>query len=666
MTPTGFLRVTAASTTTSVANPHANRWCIQRSLERFTESDIVLFGELCLSGYTCGELFRQSHLLDRCRRELFELAASAPSNQLVVVGLPWVHESKLLNCAAILNNGRVIGLVPKRHLPTYQEFYEGRWFQSGEGIYETIRCAEVDYSVPLGCDLLFQHDQVIVGIEICEDLWVPVAPSSFQSIAGANVLLNLSASNETVGKAVYRKGLVVTQSGKCNAAYCYASAGPSESTTDLVFSGHCLIAENGTLLAESKRVGTGLAIGHHADQSPVVSFATSDVDLDRIEQDRRATGTMHQSLPFELSFRRIPFGLERSERPLQRWIDPHPFVPKDNAALQERCDEIFEIQIAALAKRVQQLPSDLPLVIGVSGGLDSTLATIVAAKMLDAIGASSERVLGITMPGFGTSDQTRRNALDLIRLLGLRSEIIDIRPSCFQIFQNLNHSPFGVSCAGKTWESLQRELEHLPSDKRHDLVFENVQARMRTLLLMSRGFVIGTGDLSESALGWSTYNADHMSMYNVNCSVPKTLVRFLVRHVAQTKYDGEIRNVLLDIADTPISPELLPLSKDKTIEQSTEATVGPYELHDFFLYHFVRTGASPEKIRELSRATTFDKPYTEAEIDRWLDLFLKRFFAAQFKRTCVPDGPKVGTVSLSPRGDWRMPTDADPSIWREE
>ncbi|AMV33244.1 Glutamine-dependent NAD(+) synthetase [Pirellula sp. SH-Sr6A] len=665
MTPTGFLRVTTASAITSVGNPHANRICLQRGLERFTDSDIVLFGELCLSGYTCGELFRQSHLLDRCRHELFELAATTAPNQFVVVGLPWVHDSKLLNCAAVLTDGRVIGLVPKQHLPTYQEFYEGRWFHSGQGLSETIRCAEVAYPIPLGCDLLFQHERAVIGIEICEDLWVPIAPSAYQSIAGANVLLNLSASNETVGKAVYRKGLVATQSGKCNAAYCYASAGPSESTTDLVFSGHCLIAETGSLLAESKRIGTGLPIGPIAGLGPIAAFATADIDLDRIEQDRRATGTMHQRLSPEGTFRRIPFALERGSRPLQRWIDPHPFVPKENAALQERCDEIFEIQIAALAKRVQQLPSDLPLVIGVSGGLDSTLATLVAAKMLDAMGWSGERILGITMPGFGTSDQTRRNALDLIRLLGLRSELMDIRASCFQIFQNLNHAPFGVSCEGKTWESLQLELEHLPSNKRHDLVFENVQARMRTLLLMSRGFVIGTGDLSESALGWSTYNADHMSMYNVNCSVPKTLVRFLVRHVAHTKYDGEIRRVLLDIAETPISPELLPLTKDKTIEQSTEATVGPYELHDFFLYHFVRTGAPLQKIRELARAASFDKPYTESEIDHWLDLFLKRFFAAQFKRTCVPDGPKVGTVSLSPRGDWRMPTDADPTIWRE-
>ncbi len=675
MSPNGFLRVTTASTVTRVGNPKGNRLAVEQGLREFADSDIILFGELTLSGYTCGELFKQARLLASCREELFELADHVPSNQLVVVGLPWEHEGKLFNCAALLNAGRLVGVVPKQNLPTYQEFYEGRWFQSGVGLSETIRCTEVGYEIPLGSDLLFQHGEVTVGVEICEDLWVPVSPSGLQSIAGANVLLNLSASNETVGKGAYRRNLVVTQSGKCNAAYLYASSGPTESTTDLVFGGHCLIAECGNLVAESKRVGTGLALHGGRASQQVTSFATTDIDIQRIEHDRRSVGTMHQSGLLQSTmgvslggtcYRRVEFSLgERSERPLQRWVDPHPFVPKESALLQERCDEIFEIQMAGLSKRIEQLPTDSPLVIGVSGGLDSTLATIVTAKALDALGLPSKRLLGLTMPGFGTSEKTKSNALALIRLLGLSSETIDIRPSCFQIFKNLRHAPFGISCEGKSLEELQQELESLPDEKRHDLVFENVQARMRTLLLMSRGFVIGTGDLSEGALGWCTYNADHMSMYNVNCSVPKTLVRFLVRHVAKEMYDGETRRVLLDIADTPISPELLPLSKNKTIQQNTEDSVGPYELHDFFLYHFVRAGATKGKILELARNAVFDTRYPEDVIEKWLQVFLRRFFNSQFKRSCVPDGPKVGSVSLSPRGDWRMPSDADPGIWLE-
>ncbi|MCY3009902.1 MAG: NAD(+) synthase [Planctomycetota bacterium] len=669
MTPTGFLRATAASTTTSVGNPRFNRIAIQEALEQFTESDLVVFGELCLSGYTCGELFTQSTLLNACRNELVHLVKSIRRHQLVVVGLPWVHESKLLNVAAVLSDRSILGLVPKQHLPTYQEFYEGRWFQSGSGISTKIEMSEFEGHtrfVPLGTDLLFCCENVVVGVEICEDLWVPLPPSSYQSIAGANVLLNLSASNETVGKATYRQRLVAAQSGKCNAAYIYASAGPSESTTDLVFGGHCLIAENGSLLQESKRVGTGLNIrtkepSQSTQQTPC-NHATSDIDIDRLEHDRRVTGTMHQ-VDQTTAFRRVSFGLEKLQRPLVRWIDPHPFVPKESSALAERCNEVFEIQVAGLAKRVQQLPENLPLVIGVSGGLDSTLALIVAAKMLDALGLEHRRLVGMTMPGFGTSSKTKKNALDLMDLLGLTSEVIDIRPSCVQVLKNLKHHPFGVDCEGKSLDALQHELEQLPDHRRNDLVFENVQARMRTLLLMSRGFVIGTGDLSEGALGWCTYNADHMSMYNVNCSVPKTLVRFLVRYVANAIYDGEIRRVLLDIANTPISPELLPLSREKEIHQSTEASVGPYELHDFFLYHFVRTGATPEKILQLATEAKFDANYSEQEIDRWLKVFIKRFFQAQFKRSCVPDGPKVGTVSLSPRGDWRMPSDADSAAW---
>ena len=667
MHPLGFLRVTAASTPVCVANPSANRRSIQSAIAAFPDSDVIVFGELCLSGYTCGELFTQDSLLNACKSELNALSRTVQTKQLVVVGMPFSVEGKLFNVAAVLCGGQIIGLVPKQHLPTYQEFYESRWFQSGAGqpIAQVMLSLGGDSVVPFGTDLLFTCGGATVGIEICEDLWVPIPPSACQAIAGANVLLNLSASNETVGKAHYRKRLVTTQSGKCIAAYVYASAGPTESTTDLVFGGHCLIAENGSLLTESKRIGTGMPLTAASQLDGVVSFTTSDIDLDRLDHDRRVFGTMHQSSnpEFRKPFRRIAFELETRIIPLARFVDAHPFVPKATTELDERCAEIFEIQCAALAKRVSRLPKDLPLVIGVSGGLDSTLALIVAAKMFEAMNWQTSRLIGVTMPGFGTTDQTKNNATQLMGLLGLAIETIDIRESCLRMFVDLKHRPFGISLDGKTWRSLQDEMERMPDDRRNDLVFENVQARMRTILLMNKGFVIGTGDLSESALGWSTYNADHMSMYNVNCSVPKTLVKFLVRHVAMNRFDGDARKVLLDIADTPISPELLPLTQSKAMHQSTEGTIGPYELHDFFLYHFVRCGATPSKILLLAQHAKFDCNYTIEEIEKVLNTFLQRFFAAQFKRSCVPDGPKVGTVSLSPRGDWRMPSDADPAAW---
>ena len=674
MHPLGFLRITAASTPTHVANPAANRRAIQTAIAAFPDSDVIVFGELCLSGYTCGELFTQSVLLEACRTELIALVRDVQTKQLIVVGLPISIDGKLFNVAAVLCCGKVIGLVPKQHLPTYQEFYESRWFQSGAGqsirqvaLATGVGNASDNGLVPFGTDLLFTCGAATVGIEICEDLWVPIPPSACQAIAGANVLLNLSASNETVGKALYRKRLVTTQSGKCISAYAYASAGPTESTTDLVFGGHCLIAENGSLLAESERIGTGLSLTDPSQLHCVVSSATSDIDLERLDHDRRVFGTFHQNSTreFHLPFRRIPFELDRNaaETPLVRGIDAHPFVPQASGELNERCEEIFEIQCAALAKRVSRLPKELPLVIGVSGGLDSTLALIVAAKMHHAMKWDSSRLIGVTMPGFGTTEATKKNATQLMQCLGLKIETIDIRESCFRMFLDLKHRPFGISLEGKNWQSLQDEMEQLPDNKRSDLVFENVQARMRTTLLMNKGFVIGTGDLSESALGWSTYNADHMSMYNVNCSVPKTLVQFLVRYVASNRYDGEVRRILLEIADTPISPELLPLSKNKAMHQSTEGTIGPYELHDFFLYHFVRGGSAPSKILYLAMQAKFDREYTANEIKTVLKTFLTRFFAAQFKRTCVPDGPKVGTVSLSPRGDWRMPSDADPETW---
>lgn len=678
MHPLGLLRVSAVCFATSVANPVANREKIERAILSLPNSDVLLFGEMSLSGYTCGDLFHQRKLLDECICELLRLSQNVKTKQLVVVGLPLEVDSKLFNVAAVLCQGQILGFVPKQHLPTYQEFYEARWFQSGatptpkevnlpledseEGVDAFFRTSR---TIPFGTDLLFRFKNAVVGIEICEDLWVPIPPSSSQALAGANVLLNLSASNETIGKASYRNRLVATQSGRCIAAYAYASAGPAESTTDLVFGGHCLIAENGSVLVESQRVGTGLELSSVYSSDATVSCATVDVDLDRLEHDRRVAGTMHQASTcvYRPTYRRIDFELEIVDRPLQRSVDPHPFVPKKSDELEHRCAEIFEIQCAALAKRVTRLPGNLPLVVGVSGGLDSTLALLVMAKMRDALKLDASRMLGLTMPGFGTSKKTFNNAIELCRLLSIPLEAIDIRDRCMGIFRDLKHAPFGISLQGKDSESLQLELEALPNHRRTDLVFENVQARMRTMLLMNRGFVVGTGDLSESALGWSTYNADHMSMYNVNCSVPKTLVKFLVKYVATHHYEGDIRRVLLDIVDTPISPELLPLGQNKSVHQSTEASVGPYELHDFFLYYFIRFGFSPEKILYCAKHAKFDKHYSDIEIQQTLKIFLQRFFGAQFKRSCVPDGPKVGTVSLSPRGDWRMPSDADPSIW---
>lgn len=676
MHPAGFLRITALSIATRVADPRSNRLAMQYALQAFGTSDILLFPELALSGYTCGELFLQHRLLRECEQQLVALASEV-GEQLVVVGLPLAVDSRLYNVAAVLGSGRVLGFVPKTHLPNYGEFYEARWFQPGiDGVPVAPHVQLSGYGeVPFGTDLLFQCGMARVAVEICEDLWVPIPPSSQHAIAGANVLLNLSASNETIAKAGYRKQLVTTQSARCLAAYAYSSSGPTESTTDLVFGGHCMIAENGTMLAESQRIGTGLSIRPEDHADGITSFATADVDLDRLDRDRRAFQTMHQ-IPdarnrsqsrsrdgYAKPYRSTSFELNTAPSSLIRFVDPHPFVPKSSTELHQRCAEVFEIQCASLAKRIARLPESLPWTIGVSGGLDSTLALLVAVSMCKQLGLPTSRIHGLTMPGFGTTRKSQSNAERLMELLGVTSETIDIRSNCFESFIALKHRPFGIDLGGLDPESLQRKLEQLPAHQRNDLVFENVQARMRTMLLMNRGFVLGTGDMSELALGWCTYNADHMSMYNVNCSIPKTLVKFLVQYVAEHLVEPPVRKILIDILNAPITPELLPLSADQQIVQSTEATIGPYELHDFFLYHFVRSGAEPKRILLLADQAQFDRPYTHEEIRTTLIVFLKRFFTSQFKRSCVPDGPKVGSVSLSPRGDWRMPSDAEIDAW---
>lgn len=688
----GFLRVAAVSPAVKVADPQANADGILAMLAEHADADVVLFPELCLTGYTCEDLFLQQTLLEAARRQLRRIVeATSDHKQLVVVGLPLTIGSRLYNCAAAISGGKLLGFVPKQFLPNYGEFYEARRFHPGTGDEPAVvsfgdhdfeACDGAD-GVPFGIDLLFSTQDsegrtIDVGIEICEDLWVPAPPSTSQALAGATVLLNLSASNEIVGKRSYRTQLVTGQSSRCIAAYVYAGAGPTESTTDLVFGGHCLIAENGLLLAEAdslllseSEVNPSASPGNRPDRKQAANrrghtSAVADVDVEKLQHDRRRMmmfGDPSRMRPY----RRIGFSLpSASPRPLKRDVSGTPFVPRSTADLDKRCREIFSIQCAGLAKRLDRLREDSTLHVGVSGGLDSTLALLVAVKTCDLVGVPARRVHGLTMPGFGTTTRTRTNAVALMDHLGVTAETIDVRPLCLQAFRELNHRPFGIDPTEMTVDEFQVALHAVPSDQRHDLVFENVQARLRTFLLMSRGFVVGTGDLSEAALGWSTYNGDHMSMYNPNSSIPKTLVRFLIRYVAEREFDGPARRTLLDIASTTISPELLPAGSDGEIAQSTEESIGPYELHDFFLYNIIRNGFGPAKLLYLAAQADFRQSHSPDEIAQTLRTFYTRFFANQFKRSCVPDGPKVGTVSLSPRGDWRMPSDAEVTAWLAE
>ena len=657
----GFCRVTAASHRIAIADPHANAEAIIKRLGEFHGSDVIVFGELSLTGYTCADLFGQHALLRGALEGLANVvAATAHRQQLVVVGLPLRVGSGLYNVAAAISAGRLLALVPKQYVPTYQEFYEARWFTAADGGEPSTADLGALGQVPFGVDLLIEAGELLVGIEICEDLWMPIPPSSLQAAAGANLLLNLSASNELIGKAAWRELLVRSQAGRCVAAYAYASAGPTESTTDVVFSGHCMIAEAGSLLAQSQRVGAGGCTWLENSQ------ATADVDLERLAHDRQVMGTWQlaarrASMGFE--FRHISMSMTRSGRGELREVVAAPFVPVANSELHARCEEIFGIQCAALTKRVRRLSPKSPLNIGVSGGLDSTLALLVAVKTCREQGWPVERIHGVTLPGFGTTSRTLESARQLMRGLKISQDEIDIRQICLDTFRAIDHQPFGLDIDELSVDEFQAQLAELTKEQRHDLVFENVQARVRTLLLMSRGFVLGTGDLSEQALGWSTYNGDHMSMYNVNTSIPKTLVRFLVQYVAENQFEDQVRAVLLGIVDTPISPELLPPDSDGSIVQSTEDAIGAYELHDFFLYYMLRFGYAPTKVLRLAELTTFSRDYSPEEISSTLAVFVRRFFANQFKRSCVPDGPKVGTISLSPRGDWRMPSDAEATQW---
>ena len=659
----GFIRVAAASPSLRLADCSAN---VDNILDAFVKAEalgvsVLVTPEMGLTGYTCNDLYFQKALQDSAVAALLDLTAKSKGcfGGLTLVGLPLIVDDQIFNCGAAIAGGKILGIVPKTYLPTYKEFYDGRFFApSTTACSKSVRLGGED--IPFGTDLLFPAtnvDGLIVGVEICEDLWVPVPPSSIQCLHGATILANLSASNETIGKATYRRQLVGNQSARCIAGYVYASSGSGESTQDLVFGGHCLIAENGTLLKESPRF-----------QREELLIA-ADVDLDRLRANRLLTTSFNDGLlepGMKKEFRRVPFMVaERaSGARFLRDIEAHPFVPAGQEQLRERCDEIFHTQVTGLARRLEHI-GKRPVAIGISGGLDSTLALLVVCKTFEMLGVSRDEIRALTMPGFGTSGRTRGNAIALMNALNVRFREIDIRPMCFAEMKALGHRPFGFLLDHLDLATFIERLPTLPDEARTDITFENIQARVRTNLLMNTAFTIGTGDLSELALGWCTYNADHMSMYNPNVSIPKTLVKFLVRWAAENEFDGEARKTLLDIVDTEISPELLPSDAAGKM-QSTESVIGPYELHDFFLFHFLRYGAPPSKILFLAEQATFDRPYPRAEIKKWLGIFLRRFFVNQFKRSCIPDGPKVGSVSLSPRGDWRMPSDAQAGVWLKE
>ena len=606
--------------------------------------DVVLFPELCITGYTCADLFSHELLLRSALKGLEDFAAdTAGIPSLLVVGLPLEADGQLFNTAVVLCRGHILGVVPKSYLPGYHEYYEPRWFAADSArIRDHI--ALLGRDVPFGADLLFRDTRrrrLCLGIEICEDLWAPVPPSSYLALAGANLILNPSASNDVIGKSEYRLDLVRQQSARCLAAYAYCSAGVGESTTDVVFAGDCLVAENGVILSRAKRF------------EGEAHLTTADVDLAFLQHERISHTTFGQSLARgsgppvsayrEILFEAADFG---GSRDLDRSVDPRPFVPADSRVRHERCQEILAIQSTGLATRLRHTGLR-HVVLGLSGGLDSTLALLVCIEAFKRLDLDVAGLHAITMPGFGTTERTLGNVQQLCRHLGVRLESIRIDASCKQHFRDIGHD-------GTT----------------PDVTYENVQARERTKILMNKanmvgGLVVGTGDLSELALGWCTYNGDHMSMYAVNAGVPKTLVSFLIEYYADDKAEAPTAEVLRDILATPISPELLPPDAEGNISQKTEKVLGPYELHDFFLYSMIRRGYSPKKTLYLARYA-FADTYPEEEIIAALTLFCRRFFSQQFKRSCLPDGPKVGTIALSPRGDWRMPSDASSAAWLAE
>ena len=634
----GFIRVAAATPKICVADPVYNRGQIEALCREAAarQVKVIVFPELCLTGYTCSDLFLQDPLLDSAKEELAVLADHTKDwDILIFVGLPWESNGQLYNVMAAVKDGQVLGLVPKTFIPNYSEFYEARHFRPGSQhiTTERIRMASgIEDYVPMGTNILFSCINVeglVIGAEVCEDVWVPNPPSDRHALAGATLIVNSSASDETTGKDDYRRMLIGSQSAKLVCGYIYADAGEGESSTDLVFAGHNVIYENGTLLKEATRFSTGLIC--------------ADMDLERLKNERRRLTTFG---PVEnQGYMKVSFALNKTPLDLERFIDPAPFVPGKKEDRDKRCEEILSIQAMGLKKRLAHTGCK-NAVVGISGGLDSTLALLVTARAFDLLGLGRDCITAVTMPCFGTTDRTYTNACELTRTLGANLKEVDIREAVTLHF---------------------RDIGQEASD--HSVTYENSQARERTQVLMDiankkGGMVIGTGDMSELALGWATYNGDHMSMYGVNASVPKTLVRHLVRYYADTCGDEKLKGILLDVLDTPVSPELLP-PEDGKISQKTEDIVGPYELHDFFLYYILRFGYHPAKIFRLAKKA-FDGVYDSETILKWLNTFYRRFFSQQFKRSCLPDGPKVGSVAVSPRGDLRMPSDACARLWLEE
>lgn len=622
----GFLRAAAASLKLKPADPEFNKNEIIRAIDEAVKNEtrLLVTPELSVTGYTCADLFFSKALYNSAMSALVEIAEyTNGKNIAVLVGVPVEYKNSLYNCAAVLVNGVVAGLVPKIHIANYNEFYEKRWFASGADFKTAQDIEFCGFNTKIGPQLFDLGDGAILGVELCEDLWVPCPPSGELSLSGANIIANLSASDEYASKAQYRRELVSNQSARCICGYVYAGASVFESTTDLLFGGALFAAENGTVLAEGERF------------QRKTNIIYADIDVEKINTLRV------KNMSFENNSQQVEIldaKVENNSNDLKfRYVDAHPFVPDNDDKRRERCREIFSIQAGALAKRLEHVGST-GAVVGISGGLDSTLALLVCTKAMSLLGKENSDILGVTMPGFGTTGRTYNNALKLMSCLGVTVREVDIKEACMLHMRDIEHDA-----------------------DIHDITYENTQARERTQVLFDLAnkhgkLLVGTGDLSELAMGWCTYNGDHMSMYGVNASVPKTLVRYLVDYVASVS-EKDTADVLYDILDTPVSPELLPPDENGNIAQKTEENIGPYELHDFFLYNFIRFGFSKEKLIRLA-LKAFDKKYSEDTVEKWSDVFIKRFFISQFKRSCVPDSPKVGSVSLSPRGDWRMPSDA--------
>ena len=626
----GFIKVAAATPKIKVADPVYNTEEILKIIDETEKkgASILVFSELTISGYTCGDLFLQQPLLTECKNQLLRIVkATKKKDMLVVVGCPIIVNQKLYNCAVVINQGEILGIVPKTHLPNYSEFYELRHFTSGEGLDEMVMIGEEYITVCANQVFTCENiPELVIACEICEDLWVPLPPSTYHAMAGATVICNPSASVETTTKESYRRSLVSNQSARLLAAYIYADAGEGESTQDVVYSGHHLICENGSVLAEAKRFTNEIIY--------------ADIDVQKLAAERRKMTSFPGGKVGD--YIEQTFSLKIKENKITRTFPKAPFVPDNQDERDKRCDEILSLQSMGLKKRLEHTNCK-HAVVGISGGLDSTLAVLVTARAFDLLDIPRENLICVTMPCFGTTDRTYQNAVSLIKELGATLKEVRIEKAVRQHFADIGHD-----------------------ENNHDVTYENSQARERTQILMDmanqyNGMVIGTGDMSELALGWATYNGDHMSMYAVNCSVPKTLVRYLVLYYAETTENKKLSEVLMDVLDTPVSPELLP-PVDGVISQKTEDLVGPYELHDFFLYYMLRFGFPKAKLYRMA-TQTFDGVYDDETIKKWLDKFYWRFFSQQFKRSCLPDGPKVGSVAVSPRGDLRMPSDASPTAW---